>query len=254
MSQDLSEVRLTRAVVRGQVIRRAGRSPLSLATAGTGLLVAGGAFALSLAPAAAIACAAGGLILVPAGFLLSYRLRYAEYSRRFVQEVDTAIERSRRRREGEIRADLYDLANELPAKDASGDLAAEALTQFGRIHDKFELFLDVLDRKLTRSELAYARFHGVANDFFIKVVEHLHSTGDALKLASRSDSDEVREQQLASVREMLEQNAAALEAFDQSSASIAGMRDKDAIESADIAFITTQLEELDRQAKRLARI
>ena len=254
MSQDLSEIRLTRAVVRKHVIKQAGRSPASLATAGVGLLLAGGSFALSLAPAMAIATAVAGLILVPAGFAFAYRFRYAEYSQRFVRAVDAAIERGRKRREGEIRADLYDLANELPAKDPSGDLAAEALTQFGRIHDKFELFLEVLDRKLQQSELAYARFHGVASDFFMKVVEHLNRTGDALKLASQSYSGEVREQQLAAVREMLDQNAAALEAFDQSSASIAAMRDKDAIESEDLTYIKTQLDELGRQAKRLADV
>ncbi|MDJ0907758.1 MAG: hypothetical protein QNI99_01085 [Woeseiaceae bacterium] len=250
MSQDLSEVRLTRAVVRKAVVNRAALSPASLGSAGIGLLLAAGGLALQFGPVVSIA----GLLLIPAGFLASYRFRYAEYSKRFVQAVDDAIERNRKRREGEIRADLYDIANTLPAKDESGDLAAEALTQFGRIHDKFELFLDVLNRKLQTSELAYARFHGIANDFFMTVMEHLNRTGDALKLASQSDADDVREQQLASVRDMLEQNAAALEAFDRSSASIAAMRDKDALESEDLAFVRTQLEELDRQARRLAEI
>ncbi len=250
MTRDLSEIRLTRAVVRKQVARQASLSPVSLGTAAAGLAIVAAGLAVSAIPILPIA----GLLLIPSGFLIAYRFRYAEYSRRFVEAVDDAVERSRKRREGEIRADLFDLANRLPAKEAAGDLAAEALSQFGRIHDKFELFLEVLDRKLTRSELAYARIHGIANDFFLKVVEHLSRTGDALKVASQSDSDDVRDRQLASVREMLDQNAAALEAFDRSSANIAAMRDKDATESDDIAFVRTQLEEIARQAKRLAEV
>ncbi len=250
MSQDLSEIRLSRDVIRNEVLRQASRSPASLGAAGLGLLLTAGGLALGLNPVVAVA----GLLLMPAGFLFNYRFRYAEYSRTFVNAVDDAIERSRRRREGEIRADLYDLASGLPAKDASGDLAAEALSQFGRIHDKFELFLDVLDRKLQKSELAYARFHGTANDFFMKVMEHLSRTGEALALASQSESDDVRDTHITSVREMLDQNQAALEAFDRASASIAELRDMDAIQSEDVEFIRSQLDELARQARRLSQV
>lgn len=250
MSQDLSEIRLTRAVVRQQVARQAALSPLSAGTTLAGLLLSAGGLFSQLSPILALT----GAVLIPAGFLINYRLRYAEYSKNFVRAVDDAIDRNRRRREGEIRADLYDLASGLPATDASGDLAARALAQFARIHDKYELFLEVLDRKLHIGELAYARFHASANDFFVKVMEHLGRTGDALKLASQSESEEVCNRHLASVTRMLDQNQEALEAFDRASESIAGLVDKDANESEDVAFITSQLDELARQAKRLANV
>lgn len=250
MKQDLSEITISRAVINQQVMRQALKSPATLLVSSLGVLTLFGGVFMNAGLAAVIT----GILLIPAGFAYTYKFRYVEFSKKFVDDVAGAIERSRRRRQGQIRANLYDLANEIPARDGAGDLAAEALAQFGRIHEKFEQFLSVLDRKLHANELAHARFLGTANQFFMKVMEHLSRTGDALQLAWRSESSQIRVEQLDEVTGLLDQNKAALLAFDQTMANITALKDKDSPQSDDLQFIREQLDELARQAKRLGEV
>ena len=247
MGHDLENVNVNRSVIRQAVVRQASRSPATIACAGAGALTAV-LGVLSLGWPMIVA----GAVIAPLGFLVNARFRSAQFSEAFMRDVAAALERKRQRRFGEIRADLYDLANELPAGDRAGDLAAEALGQFGHIHDRFDLFTEVLDRKLNPGELAHARYLGAADEYFMKVLEHLGTTVDTLRIAAGAVSDQDR--QVQRVAELLEQNAAALAAFDQTSEALAAMPDLDVAVSADLELITSQLDALAEQAERLASV
>ena len=250
MATDLSEIAVNRSVIRRNVIRQASSSPVTLATAGIGalLLISGIFFSGGL-----LASVAGGL-LFPAGFIVNNVFRAPHFAKLFMDDVARALERKRQRRLGEIRADLYDLANELPPDDAAGDLAAEALEQFGHLRKKFDVFAAVLDRKLHSGELAHARYLGAADQFFMKVVEHVGMTADTLQVVSVANSEGDREHQIGKVRSLLKQNAEALAAFDKTTASLAEMQDLDASGSADMQQIKRQLDLLAEQAQRLGNV
>lgn len=247
MARDLSELTLTRKVIRQEIVSRTSRNPLTLTSTGVGALMLAGGIFTSVGMWIAIV---GGL-LVPAGFLFNYVFRAAQYSREFVDEVAKSLDRRRQRREGEIRADLYDLANDLAANDEAGDLASTALDQFGYIHDKFDLFLTVLDRKLHPGELAHARYLGAADQFFMKVMEHLGSTAEALQVVSVAAGDEHRNDQLQQIKGLLSQNSEALAAFDATITALSSMRDLDASGGEDLQLVKAQLEKLADQVEQL---
>ena len=218
--------------------------------AGLGVLLLAGGVIMGAGWGATIA----GGVLIPAGFSFNYKFRYTHFSKKFMDDVAAALDRERQRRLGEIRADLYDLANDIPAKDEAGDLAARALHQFVEIHDKFELFLKILDRKLHPGELAHARFLGTANRFFMKVMEHLSRTSRALQVVSQSENVENRRDQIETVRSLLSQNSEALSAFDQTTSSMTSIKDMDASRAEDLQTIKEQLDQLARQARRLGEL
>ncbi len=250
MAKDLSEITISRKLVREQVARRVWRDPGTITCAGLGaLLLAGG----TIAGAGLGATVAGG-VLIPAGFLLNYKYRHARFAKEFMDEVAEALARKRQRRLGEIRADLYDLANDIPAKEEAGDLAARALRQFGQIHEKFDLFMEVLDRKLHPGELAHARYLGTADRFFMKIMEHLSRTSDVLRAAWHSEDDESRRAHIETVKKLLSRNSEALSAFDQTVSGMTSIKDRDAVPAEDLQSIKEQLDQLARQARRFGEL
>ena len=247
MSKDLADVTVNRSLIRQAVLRQSALHPLSIGCAGVGAAAVAGGLLLSgswILPTV-------GALLVPAGFIANTRFRAAHFSRQFMSEVADALDRKRQRRLGEIRADLFELANELPASDPVGDLAADALGQFGVIHEKVDHLLSVLDRKLVPGELTHARYLGAADQYFMKVMEHLGTTVDTLNVAATVADDEARQRQVDTIRTLLQRNADALTAFDQSATALAAMPDLDASGSPDLDVVTQQLEKLAEQARRI---
>ena len=247
MSKDLANVTVNRSLIRQAVLRQAAVHPLSVACASVGAATLAGGVLLS---GSWILPAVGALIL-PAGFFVNARFRGPLFSRQFMRDVADALDRKRQRRLGEVRADLFDLANELPASDSVGDLAADALGQFGIIHEKLDHLLSVLDRKLVPGELTHARYLSAADQYFMKVMEHLGTIVDTLNVAANATSDEQRQEQIDRTRLLLQQNTDALSAFDQSAGALAALPDLDASGSPDLEVVTQQLEKLAEQARRI---
>ena len=247
MPRDLTEITLSQQTIRQEVLSQICRSPITAVSALAGILILLGYFFAQLHWGWVIA----GIVLVPAGFLFEWIFRAKRISTAFVDKIAKALDRKRQQRLGEIRADLYDLANELSAQDQAGDLASQALEQFSQNHSKFDLFLSVLSRKFDPSELAYARYLSTADKFFSAVMEHLSSTAETLQVVSLTDNDANRVEQLKRVEDLLTQNSNALAAFDATTAAIAAMKDLGASDSQDLLVIKAQLEHLARQAERL---
>jgi hypothetical protein len=249
MEKERSELSISRKAIRRSVTCQASRSLLTLVTAILGLLL----LIVGLFFGGGLLSSVIGGVLFPSGFIANTVFRASHFAKQYVGEVAKSLERKRQRRLGEIRADLFDLANELPATDEAGDLAAAALEQFGRIHKKFDVFSAVLDRKLHPGELAHARYLGAADQFFAKVIEHLSTTADTLRVVSVANSPDERQHQIRTVEMLLKQNDAALAAFDKTTASLAEMQDIDASRSTDLQQIKDQLDVLAEQAERLGR-
>jgi len=250
MVKDLNEISINRKVIQNHVINRICRDPITVAFVGIGVALLLGGMLIGMAWEFTIA----GLVLVPAGCFLNYRFRHQEFAKQFLDEVAETLERKRQRRFGEIRADLYDLAKNIPAKDEEGDLASQALEQFGQLHEKFELFLEVLERKFHPGELAYVRYLEAANQFFMKIMSHLSRTGEILQLISHSEGFENRQSEVERVKKFLGQNAEALLAFDKTTTGMTLIKDMDGAHAEDIEVIIDQLEQLARQAERLGEI
>lgn len=247
MSKDLANVTVNRSLIRQAVLRQAAVHPLSVACAVVGAATLAGGLLVSgswILPAV-------GALLLPAGFIANARFRGPLFSRQFMRDVADALDRKRQRRLGEVRADLFDLANELPASDTVGDLAADALGQFGIIHEKLDHLLSVLDRKLVPGELTHARYLSATDQYFMKVMEHLGTIVDSLNVAANATSDTQRQQQIDRSHRLLQQNKDALSAFDQSAGALAALPDLEASGSPDLEIVTQQLETLAEQARRI---
>ena len=247
MKNDLANVTVNRSLIRQAVLHKAAFHPVSMACAGLGVTTLAGGLLLG---GSWIVLATGALVL-PAGFVAMTKFRAPYFSQQFMRDVADALYRKRQRRLGEIRADLFNLANDLPASDAVGDLAADALGQFGIIHEKLDHLLSVLDRKLVPGELTHARYLSAADQYFMKVTEHLGTIVDMLNVAANATNDMQRQQQLERINLLLQQNTDALVAFDQSASALAALPDLEASGSPDLDIVTQQLETLAEQTRRI---
>lgn len=234
--------------VRSAVIRKVAKHPATLACLGAGLAVALAGLFMG-----GIAAIAAGVVICLGAVIVHYRLRFAQFSAELMREAGEGIERQRQKRLGEVRADLYDLARSIHSKDKAGDLAAQALEQFGAVHEKVNLFTEILNRKLSPGELAHARYLAAANDFLIAIIDRLAQTRETLQIVSAQNAPELREEQLQKVRNLLSDNRGAMEAFDRTTAELSSMRTL-GTRSADIDEITRELDRLASQAKRLGQL
>ncbi len=236
-----------RTTIRHAIVAQSARHPATLVSAGLGVSAVGAGALLGLGWVAIVA----GSALIPAGFLFNSLFRAGTFQGRFLRDVELELQRNRQKRFGEVRADLYDLANQLPAKDEAGDLAAAALVQFNDGHDKFDRFMEALDRKLYPGELAHARNHAAANEFILKIVEQLGYASELIAMGVDDRDSELRQDQLSAVRGLLSDNQKALDAFENSLFRVVQLKDIEHTSSAEIEEIVHQLETLAAQVDRL---
>ena len=233
---DLSKKAVDWAVISGSL-----QHPAVVYPAVAGVLGGLGAAVLTASPLlVAGAVVGGGVALVSLGVNCLFRRDF--FASRYLESAHQSLV--------EYRAALL---HNLEA-DLSGVKAREALAQLERFGEKIKTFEEVLDDKLGRKELTYARFLGIAEQVYLSGMDNLRQVALAKKTAGTVDEGYIRgrikalsgggeqskarkeelmslQQQLeigakqnASVEALLAQNEQALAQLDQALAAITEMK------------------------------
>jgi hypothetical protein len=234
---DLSKRAVDMAVLTGSL-----QHPAVVYPAAAGVIGGLGAALLTASPLMIAGAAVGGGVAVLA-LGVNYLFRRDYFATRYIEAAHQNLVEYRK-------AVLEDLVQELNAVKAK-----EAIAQLERFGEKLATFEDVLDDKLGRKELTFARFLGIAEQVYLSGIDNLRQVAVARKSAGTVDEAYIRsrikqlktgggelskakkdelaslEKQLelaakhsGSVETLLAQNEAALAQFDQALAAVADMK------------------------------
>ena len=171
---DLSKRAVDRAVLSGSL-----QHPAVVYPAAAGVLGGIGAALLTASPVlVAGAVVGGGVALLALGVNCLFRRdffasRYLEAAHQSVVAYRTAV--------------LENLEEDLRSHKAR-----EALSQLERFGEKVKAFEDVLDDKLGRKELTYARFLGIAEQMYLSGMDNLRQVALAKKSVATVDETYIR--------------------------------------------------------------
>jgi tetratricopeptide (TPR) repeat protein len=234
---DLSKKAVDWAVISGSL-----QHPAVVYPAVAGVLGGLGAAVLTASPfLIAGAGVGGGVALVSLGVNCLFRRDF--FASRYLESAHQSLVAYRAALLHNLESDLAEVK------------AREALAQLERFTEKLKAFEEVLDEKLGRKELTYARFLGIAEQVYLSAMDNLRQVALARKSAGTVDEGYIRgrikslsggggetskarkqelmglEQQLevaarqqASVEELLAQNEQALAQLDQALAAITEMK------------------------------
>ncbi len=168
-SKDLSPSAVKRAVV-NTVFQR----PLILYSAVAACL--GGVYALAIEASflAIIAASAGGIISL-LSWIWEFVIRGDKHAIRYVQRYRQSLEQKRH----EVLQGLSKELKELGLKDA--------LKQLELFKNKYQSFVEVLDKKFDPSELTYMRYLAVAEQVFLGGIDNLERVALAIDSVSAID-------------------------------------------------------------------
>ncbi len=173
LSRDLSPKTIKQAVLSNAV-----QKPLTVYGAAAAFL--GSGFALMVDANPLVLAAIGvGATLSAANWLWEYTVKGDKNANAFVAQYRSELEQ--RRREA-----LRELVAELQALD--DDQASRQLELF---QQKYENFVEVLDRKLTPGELTYNRYLSIAEQVFLGGLDNLENAALAIKSVSAIDVDRI---------------------------------------------------------------
>lgn len=257
---DLSKGAVDKAVLAGALQHPAVVYPAAGAVIG-GL----GAAVLTASPVLiAGAALGGGIALVSLG--VNYLFRRDFFAARYLEAAHRNLVAYRE-------ALLQDLEKDLAAVKAK-----EAIAQLERFGEKLATFEDVLDDKLDRKELTFARFMGIAEQVYLSGLDNLRQVAAARKSGSTVDEGYIRgrikalkgagelskakrdelmglEKQLelaarhgASVEELLAQNEQALAQMDAALAAITDMKTGAAHSSVGMETAMSDLQHIANRA------
>ena len=235
---DLSKRAVDMAVLSGSL-----QHPAVVYPAAAGVIGGLGAALLTASPLMIAGAAVGGGVAVLA-LGVNYLFRRDYFATRYIEAAHQNLVEYRKALLENLVQDL----NEVKAK--------EAIAQLERFTEKLATFEDVLDDKLGRKELTFARFLGIAEQVYLSGIDNLRQVAVARKSAgtvddayirsrikqlksggglepSKAKKDEIAslEKQLelaakhsGSVETLLAQNEEALAQFDQALAAVAEMK------------------------------
>ncbi len=154
----------------------------------------------------------------------------------------------------------------------------EGLRQLSRLEDKYATFQDLLQRKLSRSELTYDRYLGMTEQVYLAGLDNLNSVAgimqsigamdaahikrrikeltaltapdeaDKKELSALQARQELRQRQLAKVSTLLSQNEEAMTSMDQLMAALAEMNSGASRATMDMESAMQELERLAGRA------
>ncbi|TNC85015.1 MAG: hypothetical protein CSH37_09110 [Thalassolituus sp.] len=174
LSRDLSPVAVKRSVLASTL-----QQPLTLYSAAAA--VVGGAFAVLINPGALALGALGiGATVSLGSWLWEYGVQGDKHANNFVSRYRRELEERRQQA-------LDSLVQELQSIGS-----AEGLRQVNAFRNKYDTFVQVLDRKLTPGELTHNRYLSIAEQVFLGGLDNLENAAIALKSISAIDIDHVR--------------------------------------------------------------
>ena len=169
LSRDLSPAAVNKAV-----LANATQQPLTVYGAATALL--GGAFAALINPSIIALSALGlGATVGLGSWIWEFAVKGSEHANDFVHRYRKELEHRRQEALESLVSELTSIGNQ------------EGLRQIHSFRTKYDIFVDVLDRKLTPGELTYNRYLSIAEQVFLGGLDNLESAAIALKSISAID-------------------------------------------------------------------
>jgi methyl-accepting chemotaxis protein len=257
---DLSKGAVDKAVLAGAL-----QHPAVVYPAAAGVIGGLGAALLTASPLMIAGAAVGGGVAVLA-LGVNYLFRRDYFATRYIEAAHANLVEYRK-------ALLENLVADLTAVKAR-----EAIAQLERFTEKLATFEDVLDDKLGRKELTFARFLGIAEQVYLSGIDNLRQVALARKSAgavdeayirnrikqlkgggqlSKAKQDEIAslEKQLEtaakhtlSVESLLAQNEQALAQMDQALAAVTDMKTGSTHSSVSMETAMSDLQQIASRA------
>jgi hypothetical protein len=182
-----------------------------------------------------------GTVIGSGGWAIDYFLRRNQHAGRYLQGVREALSGRRNQAIRDLREELGELGY------------ADGLSQLGRLQERYQAFEELLGKKLSPTELTYARYLGMAEQVFLAGLDNLQRIahtlagvetidvayvqrriGDLEQLGTPSETRRgelvalqdrlvLRRQQLDKVDRWQAQNEQAMTRIDETMAAIAAM-------------------------------
>lgn len=174
LARDLSPVAVKRAV-----LVNATQRPLTVYGAAAACL--GGAFALLFSPSiVALGVLGGGAVVGLSSWVWEFGINGNKYANDFVRCYRQELESRRQEALDSLLKDLRLI----------GDM--QGIQQINAFRDKYDTFVDILDRKLTPGELTYNRYLSIAEQVFLGGLDNLENVAVALKSISAIDVERLQ--------------------------------------------------------------
>lgn len=145
----------------------------------TAIGVLGGVAALLLGPVFAVPAMVGGAVGVGA-WAFEYLIRRDTHARNYVQSLHRTLA-------ARVEGTLRELSAELQALKFEPGIA-----QIDRLRDKYQVFVELLRRKLDPNEMTFTRYLGMGEQVFLGGLDNLARISDALKSVETNDADDIR--------------------------------------------------------------
>jgi hypothetical protein len=169
---DFSPRAVSRAVLGGTL-----QKPHVLYPAAIGML--GGVATLLLGSAFLVPAVVGGVVGAGA-WVWEYVFRRETHARNYLQGLHRTLEL----RVGDT---LRELNDELRALEFEA-----GISQVDRLRDKYNVFVELLRRKLDPGEMTFMRYLGMGEQVFLGGLDNLARISDALKGSETNDAEEIR--------------------------------------------------------------
>jgi hypothetical protein len=171
----------SRRAVQKAVLKEGLTHPLTLYPPALGML---GVFAgvLFAYPPLFLAAIAAGLLGLGSG-VVNVFLREEALAGRYLDALNKELERHRQKVLDSLRDDL----EKGLTHDVTRPYAQRGLAQFDRSHDKYRNVEDLLDGKLSPSEITYGRFQSAAKQVYLSVLDNLKTVAAVFKSAGTID-------------------------------------------------------------------
>ena len=132
--------------------------------------------------------ALGAMLMGPAWAVTQIFFSYEKHGSRYIRELNE----QQKKYEASARYLLEKELEECAAIKGVESLAAQAVAQLSGIQEKFENVKELLNMKLHKEELTYARFMGAAEQVNLSVLDNLKDMVSLLKSAGSIHPDYIR--------------------------------------------------------------
>jgi len=259
MASELSDKAVNRAVMSESL-----QHPQTLYPAAAGVVGVAAVALIGLNPIT-LGLFGVGAVLAGCGLGNQYLRRGKHHAKRYVDRLRADMAAEREAAITELRSDFMELG------------FARGLGQIEQLTEKYDNFIEVLDRQLDPGELTHVRYAGIAEQVFLGGLDNLKEISLALRSISTIDPDrimgrlanldattadeasevrtlnerlELRKSRTARVEDLLRENEQAMTRLSQVSARIASIRTGSGHAVMDMAQAMTELEDLSERADR----
>jgi hypothetical protein len=145
----------------------------------TAIGVLGGVASLLLGPVFVVPAIVGGAVGAGA-WAFEYLFRRETHARNYLQSLHRTLA-------ARVEGTLRELNGELHALKFEPGIA-----QIDRLRDKYQVFVELLRRKLDPNEMTFTRYLGMGEQVFLGGLDNLTRISDALKSSETNDADDIR--------------------------------------------------------------